>query len=306
MPGERWPNPVSRHQRLKRREHWIKGLLTGVGLITIGTTIGILFVLLSGAAGFFRMVPWQSFLGDTRWTPLMNPQHFGIWPLLAGTFLTTVGATVIAIPAGLAVAIYLSEYAPERVRRLLKPVLELLWGIPTVVYGYFALTLITPLLRRLNPEIGVFNAASAAIVMGIMVLPMVASMSEDALRAVPKTLRDAAYALGATRYEVVTRVVIPTAAPGIVASFVLALSRAVGETMIVTMAAGATPKMTLNFFDSIQTMTAYIAQVSLGDTAHGTVEYYSLFAVGLTLFIITLTLNIFARRFAQRHAGGRN
>lgn len=293
-----------RHRRLQVQEHWVRLLLAAAGLIAIGTTFGIVLVLLDGAAGFFRMVPLKDFLGDTRWTPLMQPQHFGIWPLIAGTVLTTFGAIVIAVPIGLATAIYLSEYASEPVRRLLKPVLEILWGIPTVVYGYFALTLVTPLLRMLNPDIGIFNAASASIVMGIMIVPMVASMSEDAMVAVPKTLRDAAYALGATRFEVITRVVIPTALPGIVASFVLAVARAVGETMIVTMAAGSTPKLTLDFFQSIQTMTAYIAQVSLGDTPHGTIEYYTLFAVGLTLFVITLILNVAARRFARRHSGG--
>lgn len=304
MPGNYWPNPQARHRRLLRTERWVKAILTVAGLLTIATTLGILLILLDGAIGFFRLVPLRDFLTDTRWTPLMKPQHFGIWPLVSGTILTTVGATIIALPAGLAVAIYLAEYAPDGLRRLLKPVMEILWGIPTVVYGYFALTIVTPILRKINPDIGIFNAASASIVMGIMIMPMVTSLSEDAIMAVPRSLRDAAYALGATRFEVITRVVLPAASPGIIASFVLAVSRAVGETMIVTMAAGATPKLTWSFFDSIQTMTAYIAQVSLGDTPHGTTEYYTLFAVGLTLFIFTLTLNIVARRFARRHGKG--
>ena len=301
----RWPDVQSFRQRIGRRERQVQALLYAAALLTVLITLGIVAVLVDGAAGFFREVPLARFLGETRWTPLFpDEQHFGIWPLVAGTLLTTVGACVIALPMGLGAAVYLSEYASNRLRRLLKPVLEILWGIPTVVYGYFALTVVTPLLRHIDPDINIFNAASAALVMGIMILPMVASLSEDALLAVPKSLRDAAYALGATRFEVVTRVVIPAALPGIVASFVLAISRAVGETMIVAMAAGSTPKLTFNIFDSIQTMTAYIVQVSLGDAAHGTIEYYTLFAVALVLFLITLSLNVVARRIARRYTEG--
>jgi phosphate transport system permease protein len=206
-----------------------------------------------------------------------------------------VGASIIALPVGLASAIYLAEYAPGRPRKILKPLLEILAGIPTVVYGYFALTFITPLFRLVFPGTGVFNAASAAIVVGIMIIPMVTSLSEDALRAVPRHLREASYGLGATKYETVTRVVVPASLSGIIASFILAISRALGETMAVTLAAGATPKLTLNPLESIQTMTAYIVQVSLGDTPFGTIEYKTIFAVGLLLFSITLAMNIASR-----------
>jgi phosphate transport system permease protein len=204
------------------------------------------------------------------------------------------------MPIGLAAAIYLSQYAPDKVRRVVKPVLEVLAGVPTIVYGFFALSLITPLLRELIPGLGIFNALSASIVVGIMIIPMVASLSEDAMRAVPNSLREGAFALGATRLEVAVRVVLPAALSGVIASFVLAFSRAIGETMIVTVAAGATPRLTANPLDSIQTMTAYIVQVSLGDTPHGTVEYGTIFAVGLTLFVITFLLNILASYIARR------
>jgi len=210
------------------------------------------------------------------------------------------GAALVALPVGLASAIYLSEYAPDRVRRVLKPALEVLAGIPTVVYGYFALTFITPLLKQIWPQTDVFNAASASIVVGIMIIPMVSSLSEDAMSAVPRSLREGAYALGATRFEVATRTVVPAALSGILASFILALSRAIGETMIVTIAAGATPKLTLNPLESVQTMTAYIAQVSLGETPFGTLEYKTIFAVGLALFAITLLMNLVSLAILRR------
>ena len=221
-------------------------------------------------------------------------------PLLAGTLLVTAGACAIALPVGLATAIFLSEYAPDRLRRVVKPLLEVLAGIPTVVYGYFALTFVTPIIQLLIPTADVFNAASASVVMAIMIIPMVSSLSEDAMIAVPRSLREGAYALGATRFETATRVVVPAALSGIVASFILAVSRAIGETMIVTLAAGATPKLTANPFESIQTMTAYIVQVSLGDTPQGTTEYRSIFAVAMTLFVITFAMTFLAHYAVRR------
>jgi len=282
------------------RERAIRGLLLSCGLVSILTTAGIVIVLIWESTGFFREVSVWEFLTGTQWTPLFKPQHFGILPLVAGSFLVAVGASLIALPVGLASAIYLAEYAPSRARQTLKPILEMLAGIPTVVYGYFALTFITPIIRKLFPETGVFNAASAAIVVGVMIIPMVASLSEDALRAVPRGLREASYALGATKFETVTRVAVPAALSGIVASFILAISRAIGETMAVTLAAGATPKLTANPLESIQTMTAYIVQVSLGDTPFGTIEYKTIFAVGLLLFAITLSMNIASRIVLRR------
>jgi phosphate transport system permease protein len=261
-------------------------------LVSVFTTAGIIAVLALDTVAFFREVSLWDFLTDTKWTPLFRPQHFGILPLLAGTMLVAVGALVVALPLGLGTAIFLSEYAPDSFRRVVKPTLEVLAGIPTVVYGYFALISITPVLKEVFPETNVFNAASASIVMGIMILPMVSSLSEDAMVAVPRTLREGAYALGATKFEVATRVVVPSALSGIMASFLLSMSRAVGETMIVVIAAGSTPNLTWNPLESIQAMTAYIVQVSLGDTPFGTIEYKSIFAVGATLFLITLAMNI--------------
>ncbi len=282
------------------RERGIRGLLLACGLVSILTTAGIVIVLVWESIGFFAEVsPWE-FLTGTRWTPLFKPQHFGVLPLVAGSFLVAVGASLIALPVGLSSAIYLAEYAPDRARSILKPVLEVLAGVPTVVYGYFALTFITPFIRTIIPSTGVFNAASAAIVVGIMIIPMVASLSEDALRSVPRSLREASLGLGATKYETVTRVVVPASLSGIIASFILAISRAIGETMAVTLAAGATPKLTLNPLESIQTMTAYIVQVSLGDTPFGSIEYRTIFAVGLLLFVITLSLNILSRVILRR------
>lgn len=281
-------------------ERVIAGLLFLCGLVSVLTTIGIVVVLLTESAGFFREVPLVDFLTGTQWSPLYTDQQFGILPLLNGTLLIAVGAMVIALPVGLTSAIYLSEYASPRVRGVVKPLLEILAGIPTVVYGYFALLFITPLLRTVFPTAGVYNAASAAIVVGIMIIPMVASLSEDALSAVPRALREAAYGLGATKFEVSTRVAVPAALSGIVASFILAISRAVGETMAVTLAAGATPRMTLSFLESVQTMTAYIVQVSLGETPHGSIEYKTIFAVGLVLFCMTLAMNLISNRITAR------
>ncbi len=283
------------------REAVIQRLLLACALISVFTTIGIVIILVVQAAGFFRKVSILEFFTGTQWTPLFQPQHFGVLPLVGGTLLTAGIAILVAIPIGLAAAVYLSEYAQDRVRRIVKPFLEVLAGIPTVVYGYFALTFLTPLLRNIFPDMIVFNALSAGMVMGAMIIPMVSSLSEDAMVAVPRSLRDAGYGLGATRFEVATRVVMPAAVSGIVAACILALSRAVGETMIVVIAAGSTPKLTLNPLESIQTMTAYIVQISLGETPHGTVEYYTIFAVGLLLFFMTLLMNLFSQWFVGRY-----
>ncbi|MDH3298569.1 MAG: phosphate ABC transporter permease subunit PstC [Gemmatimonadota bacterium] len=294
--------PADLRRRADRRagEAVIASLLFACGLVSVLTTVGIVAVLVSESVGFFRQVPIVEFLTGTRWSPLYSEQHFGILPLLNGTLIIAVGAMLIALPVGLTSAIYLSEYASPRVRGTVKPILEILAGIPTVVYGYFALMFVTPILRQMFPGAGIYNAAAAAIVVGIMVIPMVASLSEDALSAVPRALREAAYGLGATRFEVSTRIVVPAALSGIAASFVLAVSRAVGETMAVALAAGATPRMTLNLLESVQTMTAYIVQVSLGETPHGSLEYQTVFAVGLVLFVITLGMNLLGNRITSR------
>lgn len=274
------------------------GLAAGVSVLT---TVAIVAVLLYEAVGFFAEVSPIEFLTGRRWAPLLAPQSFGVLPLLFGSVMIAVGAAIVALPVGLASAIYLSEYAPRRVRKIVKPALEVLAGIPTVVYGYFALTFVTPLLRSVFPQTNVFNAASASIVVGLMILPMVSSLSEDAMRAVPRALRQGAYALGATRFEVATKTVVPAALSGILASFILAVSRAIGETMAVTIAAGMTPNLTLNPLESVQTMTAYIVQVSLGETPFGTIEYKTIFAVGLTLFVMTLGMNILSNMVLQRY-----
>lgn len=284
----------------ERKERVIGFVLFLCAAVSVLVTVGIVLVLLRETVGFFREVSIREFLTDTRWTPLFREKHFGIAPLLAGSLMVAVGSAVIALPLGLLTAIFLSEYAHDRLRRILKPVLEILAGIPTVVYGYFALTFVTPLLRAVIPATEVFNAAAAAVVVGVMIIPTVSSLSEDALQAVPRSLREAGYALGATRMEVSTRVVVPAALSGILASFILALSRAVGETMAVTIAAGASPKLTLNPFESIQTMTSYLVQVSLGDTPQGTLEYRTLFAVGMALFVITLIMNIASQWMLRR------
>ena len=295
--------PQLRHAQRRRRRLWegaIHCLLLLCGLVSVGTTVGIIVILSTETVNFFREVSIADYFTDTKWTPLFVPQHFGVAALVVGTLLVTAGACIIALPVGLATAIFLSEYAPDRVRRAVKPFLEVLAGIPTVVYGYFALTFITPILRFIHPGTDVFNAASASIVMGIMIIPMVSSLSEDAMVAVPRSLREASYALGANRFETATRVVVPAALSGIVASFILAISRAIGETMIVTLAAGATPNITGNPFEGIQTMTAYIVQVSLGDTPQGSIEYRTIFAVGMTLFVITFGMTLLGHYVVRR------
>ncbi|HSN98631.1 MAG TPA: phosphate ABC transporter permease subunit PstC [Candidatus Nanopelagicales bacterium] len=268
--------------------------------VSILTTVGIVAVLVRDSIAFFREVSLSEFLGDTEWTPLFADSHFGIWPLLSGTLLTTLLAMAVAVPLGLLAAVYLSEFATERRRRVLKPLLELLAGIPTVVYGYFALTLVTPALQHVVPGLAGFNALSPGLVMGLMILPIVASLSEDAIFAVPFSVREAAYALGVRKVPTIFRVVIPSAFSGIAAAMLLGVSRAMGETMIVTIAAGQQPRLTLDPRVPIETMTAYIAQVSLGDTPAGTLAYRTIFAVGLSLFAMTLTLNVIAHRLRRR------
>lgn len=280
----------------RRLYEWaIHVLLFACASISVLTTVSIVVVLLLEAVQFFFEVSLLDFLTDTEWTPLLKPQHFGILPLFCGTLLVAFGSALIAIPIGLGTAIFLSEYAQPWLREIIKPVLEVLAGIPSVVYGFFAVVFISPWIRSIFPSAGVFNAANACIVVGIMTLPMIISLSEDAIRAVPRSLRQGAYALGATKYNVTVQIVVPAAMSGIVASFLLAISRAIGETMAVTLAAGATPKATLNPLESIQTMTAYIVQVSQGDTPAGTLEYRTIFAVGLTLFMSTMAMNLLAQ-----------
>ncbi len=268
--------------------------------LSVLITIGIVAVLLFEAITFFADVSVFEFLTGTRWTPLFSSKQFGVLALVAGTTLTAVMAMVVALPLGLLSAIYLSEYAPNGVRKVVKPILEVLAGIPTVVYGYFALLFVTPILRSISGDISVFNALSASIVMGIMILPMVSSLSEDAMRAVPRTLREGAYALGSTKLEVSTLVVVPAALSGIVSAFILAVSRAIGETMIVTIAAGQNPTFTLNPFVPIETMTAYIVQVSQGDAPAGSIEFKTIFAVALLLFVITLVMNLLSQFVVSR------
>ncbi len=292
---------LTRRRRRDLGERVIGWVLFGCAALSTLITLGIVSVLLFETVLFFREVPIADFLFGTVWTPLFEDPSFGILPLLGGSLLVAAGAAVVALPVGLLTAIFLSEYAPSRVRGVLKPTLELLAGIPTVVYGYFALTFVTPVLRLVFPGTEFYNAASASIVVGLMIIPTVASLSEDAIRAVPRALREGAYGLGATKFEVSTRVVVPSALSGIIASFILGISRAVGETMAVSIAAGNTPRLTLNPLESIQTMTAYIVQASLGDTPQGTMAFYSLFAVGFTLFVITLAMNMVSQLVLARY-----
>jgi len=285
----------------RRREQVVRAVLFACSAVSVLTTIGIVAVLIVEAGAFFSDVSPVEFFTGRRWAPLFQPQHFGVLPLLVGSLLVALGAAVVALPLGLGSAIFLSEYASQGLKRIVKPALEVLAGVPTVVYGYFALTFVTPLLRGVWPQTEIFNAASASIVMGIMIIPLVASLSEDAMSAVPRALREGAYALGATKLEVSTRTVLPAALSGIVASFILAVSRALGETMIVAIAAGATPNLTLNPLQSVQTMTAYIVQVSQGEVAFGSVEYRTIFAVGLTLFALTLLMNAVSIAVLRRY-----
>ncbi len=269
--------------------------------LSVLTTAGIVAVLAFETYEFLREVPVLDFLTGTEWTPLFSNQKFGVLPLVVGTMLVSAIAMVVALPMGLLSAIYLSEYSPSGFRRVIKPVLEILAGVPTVVYGYFALTFVTPLLQVIFPTLSGFNALSPGLVMGLMILPLVSSLSEDAMRAVPQGLREGSYALGATRMQTALKVVVPAAFSGITAAFILAVSRAIGETMIVAIAAGQQPRLTGNPFVPIETMTAYIVQVSLGDTPQGTIEYRTIFAVGMLLFVMTFTLNLISTWLRDRY-----
>ena len=276
-------------------------VLSIFALISVMTTIGIVVILVKESISFFNVIPVLDFISGTEWTPLFEGGKFGVLPLIMGTFSITIIGTIVAVPIGLGSAIYLSEYAPDRLRSILKPVLEILAGVPTIVYGFFALTFVTPIIRYFLPQTDVFNALSAGIVVGIMIIPMISSLSEDAMMAVPRSLRNAAYALGSTQLEVATKVVVPAALSGIVSSFVLAISRAFGETMIVTLASGMLPNMSFNVLQSMQTLTAYIVSVSTGDIQFGTVEYMTIYAVGITLFLITLLMNIIASYISKKY-----
>lgn len=259
--------------------------------ISVLTTIGILWVLLSESSSFFAKVSLKDFLTDTQWTPLFAEKHFGILPLISGTLLTTVIAIAIALPVGLSIAVYLNEYAHHRFRKTVKPMLEILAAIPTVVYGYFALMVVTPFLQKFIPDMAGFNALSPGIVMGIMIIPIISSLSEDALYAVPKSLREASYGMGATRLQTSFKVLVPAATSGITVSIILAVSRAIGETMIVAIAAGQQPRLTANPLVPIEMITTYIVQVSLGDVVQGSLEYQTIFAAGIALFAFTFILN---------------
>jgi phosphate transport system permease protein len=279
------------------KERLIKYLLFFSALLTVAVTFGIILTLIFDSIEFFSKVSFLEFFMGTRWSPTIKPVSFGVLPLVAGTLMVTFGSAMIAIPCGLLAAIYLSEYASEGVRAILKPALEVLAGIPTVVYGFFAFVYITPLLQKIFPDISAYNALTASIVVGIMIIPIVSSISEDALRAVPKTLREAGYALGANKVKVIWSIVVPSGLSGIVASFILGISRAIGETMAVTIAAGRLPRLVnplnpADWFEPIETMTAAMVEIGMSDVSGQSIEYKSLFAIGLTLFAMTLILNM--------------
>jgi phosphate transport system permease protein len=291
---------MSQRRRRKFNEQTIKTVLVLCGLVSIFTTAGIIAVLIFETFEFFKEVSVVEFFTDHQWTPLFVNKHFGIAPLVCGTFLTSFIAMCIAVPLGLLTAIYLSEYAKPKVRQIVKPILEILAGVPTVIYGYFALLFVTPILQKVIPGLSGFNALSPGIVMGIMILPLITSLSEDAMYAVPQSLRDAAFALGSSKLQTALKVVIPAAFSGISASFILAISRAIGETMLVAIAAGQRPALTLDPTVPVMTMTTFIVQVSLGDTPTGTIEYQTIFAVGMMLFLMTFGLNLIGHQLTRR------
>jgi phosphate transport system permease protein len=292
---------------LKRKttEKIIEGGLAFSGALTIAVTLGIIWVLFSESISFFSEVSIFDFFTDTEWTPLFTQKHYGILPLLAGTMLTTLIAIGTAMPIGLIIAVYLSEYAPKSFRKRVKPVMEILAAIPTVVYGFFALSVVTPFLQSFIPGVGTFNALSAGLVMGVMIVPMISSLSEDALYAVPKSMREASYGMGATRFQTAFKVMVPAASSGILVSMILAIGRAVGETIVVAIAAGQQPTLTFDPRQGVETITAYIVQVSLGDVQHGSLEYNTIFAAGITLFIFTFILNhisyMLKKRFQEKY-----
>jgi phosphate transport system permease protein len=288
LQGER----LARRRSRIVRERLIEFVLFFAALVSVFTTVGIVYILVKESVLFFEHVPIIDFLTDTQWTPLFDDAHFGIMVLLSGTLTSSFVALAIAIPLGTIIAIYLSEFAPFRLREVAKPFLELLGGVPTIVYGYFALLFVTPLLQQIYPELPGFNLLSAGIVMGIMIIPYVSSISEDAMRAVPMSLREGSYAMGATRFQTAVKVVVPAAFSGIASAYILGISRAVGETMILAVAAGMQPNLTFNPLEPAATITAYIVQVALGDLPHGSIGYQTIFAAGLTLLLFTLLCNI--------------
>lgn len=277
--------------RIKHKEKFIEKLLLLSGLLTIMTTASILIILVYESVRFFSEVSIWEFLTGTEWTPLFSKKEFGILPLLTATFITSLIALLVALPIGLSIAIYLNEYSKKSFRKTVKPLLEVLASVPTVVYGYFALTIVTPFLQQFIPGLAGFNSLSPGIVMGIMIIPMISSLSEDALFAVPKSLRDASYGMGATRFQTVFRVLIPSASSGIIVSIIVAVSRAIGETMIVAIAAGQQPNFTINPLVPVETITTYIVQVSLGDVPRDSLEYRTIFAAGMVLFVMTFIMN---------------
>ncbi|MBL8459245.1 phosphate ABC transporter permease subunit PstC [Zoogloea sp.] len=299
--------PTSVSDRLARnvtrniKERAIESVLFAAALVSVLTTAGIVWVLVSESYNFFEHVPFGDFLTDTMWTPLFSEPHYGIMPLLLGTVTTSLVALVVAIPLGTVIAAYLSEFASSRVREVVKPFLELLGGIPTIVYGYFALTVVTPILQAVWPELPGFSMLSAGLVMGIAIVPYISSLTEDAMRAVPMSLREGAYGMGSTRFQTAVRVVIPAALSGVLSAYILGISRAVGETMIVAVAAGMQPNFTMNPAEPAQTISAYIVQVALGDLPHGSIGYQSIFAAGLSLMLMTLFFNILGHVIRRRY-----
>ena len=294
------PSRFAYQARRHLPERIIQGILFLAAFSAVAVTIAIMVILVYESLGFFAHVSIFEFLTDTQWTPLFSDKHFGVLPLVTGTLVVAAVALSIAIPLGTITAIYLSEFAPHRVRETIKPFLELLEGVPTVVYGYFALLFVTPLLQTFIPGLPGFNMLGAGIVMGIMIIPYVSSVSEDAMRAVPMHIREGSYAMGATRFQTATRVVTPAATSGIVAAYILGISRAIGETMVVAVAAGSQPNLTWNPMEGAATITAYIVQVSLGDLPHGSLEYQSIFAVGLVLLLMTLLFNVLGHLLRRR------
>jgi len=305
LPSASAANIVS--DRLRKRatrhvkERIIEALLLGAALVSVFTTLAIVYILVSESWVFFQHVPLKDFLFDTQWTPLFDDAHYGIMVLLSGTITSSVVALLVAIPLGTIIAIYLSEFAPFKVREIAKPFLELLGGVPTIIYGYFALVFLTPLLQMIYPDLPGFNLLSAGLVMGIMIIPYVASLSEDAMRAVPMALREGSYAMGATRLQTSLRVVVPAATSGIASAYILGISRAVGETMILAVAAGMQPNLTFNPAEPGATITSFIVQVALGDLPHGSIGYQTIFAAGLTLMLMTLTFNLLGYWLRKRY-----
>ena len=290
-----------RARRRRIGEDVVKGVLAVSAFVSVATTVGIVVALFLPAFEFFSEISPLEFFTGTEWAPLFEPAHFGVVPLLTGTLVVTGIAGLVGLPLGLGSAVYLSEYAGERTRNVVKPALEMLAGIPTIVFGYFALTFMTPLLRDVGIDVEIFNALSAGLVMGVMLIPTVASLSDDAMGAVPRDLRDGAYALGSTKVQVATRIVVPAAVSGIIASFVLAVSRAIGETMIVLVAMGQQPNLTFDPREAAEAMTAFIAATGAGDVPTGSIEYKTIFAVGATLFVLTLVMNVFAIRLVRKY-----